>query len=48
MTDPLGEFLTKDDIEKLENAMTKCSQWLVGHDESPAANIPFIAVCRCH
>ncbi len=29
--------ITDDDCNKLDNAMTKCSKWLPGHDRAPAA-----------
>ncbi|MBK9105111.1 MAG: hypothetical protein IPL92_11235 [Saprospiraceae bacterium] len=32
--------ITKDDCDIIENAMTKCSAWLPGHDTAPAARSP--------
>ena len=32
--------ITEDDCKALEAGMTKCSQWLPGHDQAPAANVP--------
>lgn len=29
--------ISPEDCEKLERGMTKCSQWLVGHDQAPSA-----------
>ena len=32
--------ITADDCKSVETAMTKCSTWLPGHDEAPAARSP--------
>ena len=32
--------ITDSDCNTLEAAMTKCSQWLPGHDQAPAENLP--------
>ena len=32
--------ITHDDCRTVESAMTKCSRWLRGHDEAPAARTP--------
>ncbi|MHC1762934.1 MAG: AAA family ATPase [Verrucomicrobiia bacterium] len=32
--------ITPDDCKALEAAMTKCSKWLPGHDQAPAARAP--------
>ena len=34
------EDITRDDCRAVESAMTKCSRWLRGHDEAPAARAP--------
>ncbi len=36
----LLENITRDDCRAVESAMTKCSRWLRGHDEAPAARAP--------
>ena len=36
----LLEDITRDDCRAVESAMTKCSRWLRGHDEAPAARAP--------
>ena len=36
----LLEDITQDDCRAVESAMTKCSRWLRGHDEAPAARAP--------
>ena len=36
----LLEDITRDDCRAVDSAMTKCSQWLRGHDEAPAARAP--------
>ena len=30
--------ITETDCERFEAGMTKCSKWLPGHDQAPAAN----------
>ena len=32
--------ITDDDCKIVEAAMTKCSTWLTGHDQAPAAHSP--------
>ncbi len=32
--------ITSDDCRTIQSAMTKCSRWLRGHDEAPAARTP--------
>jgi hypothetical protein len=32
--------ITEDDCRAVEAAMTKCSRWLPGHDQAPAAQAP--------
>lgn len=32
--------ITKDDCSMIDAAMTKCSKWLPGHDQAPAAHAP--------
>lgn len=34
------EDITRDDCKAVDSAMTKCSRWLRGHDEAPAARAP--------
>ena len=34
------EDITRDDCSTVEAAMTKCSRWLRGHDDAPAARAP--------
>ena len=36
----LLEDITREDCKAVESAMTKCSKWLRGHDEAPAARTP--------
>ena len=36
----LLEDITRDDCKAVESAMKKCSRWLRGHDEAPAARAP--------
>ena len=36
----LLQDITRDDCRAVESAMTKCSRWLRGHDEAPAARAP--------
>ena len=36
----LLEDITPDDCMTVESAMTKCSRWLRGHDDAPAARAP--------
>ena len=36
----LLEDITRDDCKAVDSAMTKCSRWLRGHDEAPAARAP--------
>ena len=36
----LLEDITRDDCRTVESAMTKCSRWLRGHDDAPAARAP--------
>lgn len=31
--------ITDDDCKALESGMTKCSQWLPGHDQAAAENV---------
>lgn len=32
--------ITHEDCQKIDIAMTKCSKWLTGHDQAPAARSP--------
>jgi hypothetical protein len=32
--------ITAEDCKTVETAMTKCSKWLTGHDQAPAARAP--------
>ena len=36
----LLEDITRDDCRTVESAMTKCSRWLRGHNDSPAVRAP--------
>ena len=36
----LLEDITRDDCRAVDSAVTKCSRWLRGHDEAPAARAP--------
>ena len=36
----LLEDITRDDCKAVDSAITKCSRWLRGHDEAPAARAP--------
>ncbi len=36
----LLEDITREDCRAVESAITKCSRWLRGHDEAPAARAP--------